>query len=130
MSKLQAVGMSAQLRIGSARRNITPEPGSELSGFIARSKPSVDVADSLHVRVLIVRRDQSAIALVQGDLLGFAPWHVAEVRDFAWRRLSIPRDAVLLSATHTHSGPGVVHVRGCGVAPNVYQRAIVEEIQG
>jgi len=122
--------MPAQLRIGAARRDITPEPGSELAGFIARLKPSVDVADSLHARVLIVRRDQSAVAVVQADLLGFSPWHVAEVRDFAWRRLSIPRDGVLLSATHTHSGPGVVHVRGCGVAPYVYQRAMVEQIQG
>jgi neutral ceramidase len=121
--------MREALRIGAATRDITPAVGSELSGFIARVKPSVAVADSLHVRAVVARSDTNAVAIVQADLLGFAPWHVAEVRDFAWRRLGIPHQAVLLSTTHTHSGPGVVQVRGCAVAQFNYQRALVEDIQ-
>ena len=121
--------MPQQFKVGAARRDVTPPVGTELSGFIARLKPSQGVADSLHVRALVVAAEEGAVALVQADLLGFAQWHAAEIREFAWQRLGIPRAAVLLSATHTHSGPGVVQVRGCGVASYAYQREVVEKIQ-
>jgi hypothetical protein len=119
-----------KLKAGAAKREITPPAGMELSGFIARLEPSREVAEPLHVRALLVSSEERTLAIVQADLLGFAPWQVAEVREYARRSLGIPSHALLLSATHTHSGPGLVYVRGCRMAPYKYQWDVVEQIQG
>jgi neutral ceramidase len=121
--------MKSELKIGAAKREITPAIGADLSGFIARLKPSNAVADPLYVRALVAASDEKAVAIVQADLLGFDTWHVAQVREFARRHLGIATDAVLLSATHTHSGPGLVPVRGCRMAPYTYQWEVIQKIE-
>ena len=119
-----------KLQAGAAKREITPPPGIGLSGFIARLEPSRAVAEPIHVRALVVGNEEHKIAIVQADLLGFASWQVAQVREYARRSLGISPDAVLLSATHTHSAPGLVWVRGCQLAPYPYQWDVVGQIQG
>ncbi|MGA2606203.1 MAG: hypothetical protein ABSH01_01945 [Terriglobia bacterium] len=121
--------MSTQLKAGAAKCDITPAVGAYLCGFIARLEPSNAVAEPLHVRTLVLSSGTKNVALVQADVVAFAPWQVAETREFAYTRLGIPRDAVMLSATHTHSGPGLIPVRGCRMAPYAYQREVIEKIQ-
>ena len=118
-----------KLKAGAAKREITPPIGTDLAGFIARLGPSRAVAEPIHVRALVVSNEERTLAIVQADLLGFAPWQVAEVRDYAGQRLGIRADSVLLSATHTHSSPGLVLVRGCRMAPYEYQWHVVAQIQ-
>jgi hypothetical protein len=93
-----------------------------LSGFVARLNPAVGVSEPLCARAVVIREEESAVAIVAADLLGLASWHITEVREFAAERLGIPPQNVLLSATHTHSGPGVVYVRGCRMAPYDFER--------
>jgi hypothetical protein len=100
-----------------------------LSGFVARLNPAVGVSEPLCARAVVIREEESAVAIVAADLLGLASWHITEVREFAAERLGIPPQNVLLSATHTHSGPGVVYVRGCRMAPYDYQRSVVAAMQ-
>ncbi|MGH9469461.1 MAG: hypothetical protein ACRD1N_03855 [Terriglobia bacterium] len=116
-----------ELKVGAAKIEITPPVGVGLSGFIARYERSNGVGDPLHARAVALSANGAKAAVLQFDLLGLAPWHVDAVREFAFERLGIPRDHVLLSATHTHSGPGVVAVRGCDVASYAYQREVVEK---
>src|SRR5215472_11789184 len=118
-----------KLRAGGAKRVITPPVGTDLSGFIARLEPSRAVAEPIHVRALVIGNEECTAAIVQADLLGFGSWQVSEVREYARRRLGIPAHSVLLSATHTHSGPGLVPVRGCRMAPYQYQWQVVAQIQ-
>jgi hypothetical protein len=105
-----------QLRAGTARREITPAVGVPLSGFIARLGVSTGVAGRLFTRALVLSDSQTTLVLVQMDLLGLAQWHVDEIRRACRRRFGIPPENVLISTTHTHSGPGLVRVRGCPVA--------------
>lgn len=121
--------MTNECKAGVAKRAITPEVGAGLSGFIARLKPSDGILDEIHVRALVVQSATTVVGIVQADLLGFAPWQVREVRDFAHRKLGIAPDCLLLSATHTHSGPGVVYVRGCEMAPLEYQTYVLDQIK-
>jgi neutral ceramidase len=121
--------MSSRLLVGAARRDISPKAGDSLSGFVARLYAASGVSEPLCVRAVVVRHGESAVAIVAADLLGLAAWHVTEVREFAAERLNIPPQNVLLSATHTHSGPGVVHVRGCLMAPYDYHRSVVAAIE-
>jgi Neutral/alkaline non-lysosomal ceramidase, N-terminal len=113
---------------GAAKQEITPVVGVGLSGFIARLEPSNGIGDPLHVRAVVLSDGTRLAAIVQADLLGFSRWHVTAVREFASSQLGISRNRVLLSATHTHSGPGVVRVRGCEVASAAYQWEVVNKI--
>ena len=121
--------MNSRWRVGAARRDISPKAGDPLSGFVARLYPAVGVSEPLCARAVVIREEESAVAIVAADLLGLASWHITEVREFAAERLGIPPQNVLLSATHTHSGPGVVYVRGCRMAPYDYQRSVVAAMQ-
>ena len=95
-----------QLKAGAAKREITPPAGADLSGFIARLEPSRAVAEPLHVRALVVSNEERALAIVQADLLGFAPWQVAEVREYAgWQStaLRFTLEGMILARTKTQS---------------------------
>ena len=113
---------------GAARQEITPPIGTGLSGFIARLEPSNAIGSPLQVRAVVLSDGTRLAAIVQADLVGFGRWHVEAVRDFASTTLGIPKEYVLLSATHTHSGPGVARIRGCEVAPYAYQWEMVGKI--
>lgn len=67
-------------------------------------------------------------AIVQADLLGIARWHVEAVREYKATQLGMPRERVLLFATHTHSGPGMVRVRGCEVAAHASRWEVIDRI--
>jgi neutral ceramidase len=114
-----------QLWAGVARREITPPIGSPLSGFIARLGVSTDVADPLFTRALVLGHGHKIMVLVQMDLLGLARWHVDEVRKACRTLAGIPPENVLITATHTHSGPGMLPLRGCLVARLEYQWSVV-----
>lgn len=114
-----------QLYAGAARGEITPPIASPLSGFIARLSVSTDVADSLFTRALVLGYKRIIIVLVQMDLLGLAPWHVDEIRRACRALIGIPPENVLISTTHTHSGPGMLPLRGCLVAGLDYQWSVV-----
>ena len=115
------------LRAGGARRDITPPPGTPLTGFIARLQSSSGVADRIHTRAVTVRHGKSAIVIIQLDLIGLAFWQVAEIRRGCQSLLGIPPEHVLISCTHTHSGPGVVPIRGCEMASLEYQWSVIHE---
>src|ERR1700730_771497 len=116
-----------QLRAGAARREITPAVGVPLSGFIARLGVSTDVASPLFTRALVLSARQTTLVLVQMDLLALAQWHVDEIRRSCRRMFGIPPENVLISTTHTHSGPGLLSVRGCLVAGIKYQWSVIKK---
>lgn len=113
---------------GAAKQEITPPIGIGLSGFIARLEPSNTIGSPLYVRAVVLSDGTRLGAIVQADVVGFMRWHVEAVREFASATLAIPKEHVLLSATHTHSGPGVARIRGCEMAPYAYQWELVDRI--
>lgn len=110
-----------------SKREITPPVGVGLSGFIARYEPSNAVGDALHTRAVVLSDGRERAAIVELDLLGLSPWHVAAIREYTCEQLAIPRDHLLLSVTHTHSGPGMVPLRGCDMASYDYQWQVIEK---
>src|SRR5262249_13183583 len=116
-----------RFRAGTACLEITPDIGPPLSGFIARLGVSTGVAGPLFTRALVLGDQQTILALIQLDLLGLGQWHVDEIRRACRRLLGIPPQNVLISTTHTHSGPGLVSVRGCLVAGLDYQWSVIKK---
>lgn len=102
------------LRAGIAQIDVTPPVGVELSGYAGRTKPSQAVHDRLYARALVLESDRERVAIVSADLLGFAQDFVDRVRSQVEASCGIPASHLMLAATHTHSGPATMPLRGCG----------------
>lgn len=90
------------LHAGAAISNITPELGGEIiGGFLPIV--SKHVHDQLHARCLVLDDGEKKLAFVVCDLLGIHRLVSDEARRQIAERAAIPRENVLISATHTHS---------------------------
>ncbi|GAI90376.1 unnamed protein product, partial [marine sediment metagenome] len=102
------------LRAGTAKVNITPPTGTELSGYVLREQPSLGIHDPLYARALVLEHDGHTIALVSCDLLALRDDSVRAIRTIASQQTGIPPSNIMLSCTHTHSGPATIFLRNCG----------------
>jgi hypothetical protein len=97
------VPSAESLRVGFARADVTPALGAPLSGVVSRRGRFADrVRDRLHARALHMRAGGVEATLCAVDLL----LCTARLHEEVARRAGVARDSLLLSATHTHSGPG------------------------
>ncbi len=102
------------MKLGTAQIDITPQPGVELSGFAARVQPSIGVLDKLFAKALFIETEQTKLLWIHCDLIGFDRAIILEFRRWAHEKLGLGTHQVMLSATHTHSGPATIHLRECG----------------
>ncbi len=102
------------MRAGTAKINITPPGGTELSGYVLREQPSLGIHDPLYARAIVLEHDGHKIALVSCDLLTLGDDSVRVIRTIASQQTGIPPSNIMLSCTHTHSGPATIFLRQCG----------------
>ncbi|MEE2777346.1 MAG: neutral/alkaline non-lysosomal ceramidase N-terminal domain-containing protein [Acidobacteriota bacterium] len=96
--------LSAELRVGVARADITPPLGGAMYGYGARgSNTSTGVHDPLYAKVLVASAGGETVALVTLDLGAFEKDRAARVQQAVERETGI--DHVLLVASHSHSAP-------------------------
>jgi neutral ceramidase len=89
-------------RAGAATSDITPPLGGGIvGGFLPI--PSKHIHDPLHARCLVLDDGKTRLALVVCDLLGIHRLVSDEGRRLIAEATGIPRENVLVSATHTHS---------------------------
>lgn len=100
--------MAALLKAGAAKVDITPPSGLDLSGYAARENPSVGVHDPLFARALVLSTVEAELALLSLDLIGFDKNSVARIRKKASELSDFPSQNILVSCTHTHSGPATI----------------------
>ncbi len=96
------------MKLGLARKRLTPIVGTPLAGYGARrGAPSTGVHDDLFAKALVLRASGKTLAFVSCDLVGIS----AELRRLVLERLDDclgPNSHLLLCATHTHSGTGAL----------------------
>ena len=90
------------LRAGAAKRIVTPDPLLPVSGGIGPGQPSTEKRGELWTRVLVLEKEGVRVAIVGSDFLGFPAALGDKVRAAV---KGIPPENILISATHTHSGP-------------------------
>ncbi|MDO8730362.1 MAG: neutral/alkaline non-lysosomal ceramidase N-terminal domain-containing protein [Candidatus Omnitrophota bacterium] len=99
----------ASLTAGVGKVEITPPKGTPLAGYSRRkSKPAQGVRDPLYVRAITLSDGEDTVLLVSADLLIFPPPLVEKLVRRISSEWNLPRQALILTATHTHSGPGAV----------------------
>ena len=112
------------MQAGYAKVDITPEPGIDLTGYLARMGPAEGVHDRLHCRALVLRDGDTQAALIETDTLGFGLQFTREVKRLLERETGIPATNIMLAATHTHAGPATVVLNYCGEVALDYMGAL------
>jgi len=96
--------VGAGLKAGVAKVDITPLAGQPMYGFAARLSPAMGTLDPLFARVLVLEVGETRLALVALDLgRSFGPAALARLQDDVKESSGI--SYVLVTASHTHSGP-------------------------
>ena len=95
---------SADLRVGAAAVKITPPPGVPLAGqYFDRGATAVH--DDLYAKALVIEKEGVKVAIVSCDLVDIGTDLVPAVRKLAMKSTGIPEDHIMVSATHSHTGP-------------------------
>jgi len=92
------------VRIASFKRDITPAVGAEICGYAAGQR-SIELHDPLYACGLCIDDGKNKILIVALDLLGLDGFVVRAWRAKLAAELGIAPASVLLTCTHTHSGP-------------------------
>jgi hypothetical protein len=97
---------AADYRAGVARVVITPQPGLWMAGYASRNKPAEGTLHDLHAKALALEDAKGQrLVLVTTDLIGFPRSLSVAVADEVQRSTGLPREALMLTASHTHCGP-------------------------
>lgn len=97
--------MTNRLQVGFARRDITPPPGIDLSGFGFRFGASLGSLEPLEVGVLAVSDGDQTLLLLSFDLIGLTIEHLAGLRARMAAETGVPGASQMWACTHTHGGP-------------------------
>ena len=93
---------SQDLRVGAAKRVITPDPLLAVSGGVGTPKPATVKKGDLFARAMVFEKGAEKFAIVNIDNLGWP----AALGDRSRHLIpDIPFDNILIGATHTHSAP-------------------------
>ncbi len=92
------------LRVGAASVNITPPVGIPMAGYYA-TRLATGTHDPLNVKAIVFAQDGAKAALVALDLVTLARPTIVEARRLIASLTGVPPEAVMISATHSHTGP-------------------------
>lgn len=95
---------AAGFKVGAAAVVITPLTGTPLAGFYAK-RPSAGVLDDLYAKAIVVEQDGEKAAFVALDLAYTTRPAVTAARELIAKECGIAPERVMISATHTHTGP-------------------------
>ena len=95
---------SHPLQAGFGAVEITPPIGVKMCGAL-EPRVSIGTTDPLMSKALVVTDGEKRIALVGVDIVGLPRALVDKAIDEAVQRTGIAREAILISCSHTHSGP-------------------------
>jgi hypothetical protein len=102
---LWCVQASAQaLSVGAATADITPPAGNRMAGYFDE-RIATGTHDPLHAKALVLRQGRTELALVFCDLIGLSLNVTTNARARASVLTRIPVPNIMISATHSHTGP-------------------------
>ena len=93
------------LRAGMTRADITPPQGLELAGYPHYPRNNTGAHDPLLATCMYLENEKDAVAMITLDLLFFSKKHVKEVRKRVEAAGLLSGSHVMISCSHTHSGP-------------------------
>ncbi len=104
LSIVVSVSFGADFRVGAAAVRITPDQSLPMAGYYS-TRMSTGTHDDLFAKALVIESDGEKAALIVCDLLTLTRAVVVQARELISKQTGIPADRVMISATHTHTGP-------------------------
>ncbi|MFM8573246.1 MAG: hypothetical protein ACKOAU_16740 [Pirellula sp.] len=105
VSSIQAFAQSdSNLRVGFGKADITPVRPTPMAGYYG-VRYSTATHDPLWAKATVLDDGSTQVAIVALDLISTNPWMVRETRKRIEEALRIPASHVMISATHSHTGP-------------------------
>lgn len=93
-------------KAGVAKRVITPQDSVWMAGYASREHPAEDALHDLWIKALALEDSLGNRALlITADLLGLPRDFSASVSQQLMEKLGLARSQIILSSSHTHSGP-------------------------
>lgn len=97
--------MADRMKAGVSLVDISPGPGIELAGYPHHPRYNLGVHDPLHAGCICLDDGVTRLAFVTMDILMYSRKEVRAVREEIARLTPIPAGNVMISCSHTHSGP-------------------------
>jgi neutral ceramidase len=101
---LAASASSGELRVGAASVPITPPVGTPMAGYYSE-RGAQAVHDDLYAKAIVIEAGGRAAALVVLDLISTPRDLVEQARREIERTTRLRGADIMISATHTHTGP-------------------------
>ncbi|HEY0550403.1 MAG TPA: hypothetical protein VGF13_12445 [Verrucomicrobiae bacterium] len=98
------VTVGAEFRIGAATVRITPDQPMPMAGYYG-VRLSTNTHDELLAKAIVLDDGRTKAALVVCDLISLPRAVVAQAREIIAPTTSVPGANVMISATHSHTGP-------------------------
>ncbi|MBR2354667.1 MAG: neutral/alkaline non-lysosomal ceramidase N-terminal domain-containing protein [Clostridia bacterium] len=95
--------MKKQLLCGAAERIVTPALGVDMPGYFG-TRTATGVKDDLYAQAIILDNGEKLLAVLSIDILDFLSSFANAVRRRLSERIGIDPKAVLIVATHIHTG--------------------------
>ncbi|MFM9021879.1 MAG: hypothetical protein ACKOOA_11185 [Sediminibacterium sp.] len=124
---LQAAGQN--FRVGAAQETINPDGDSLFFAGGKNNRKFIDVADNLYVKAVVISNNETSIALLTVDCIGLMHPQLQEIRERLGKLIpAFPVQQIILSSTHTHSGPDVVGIWGQDIVHSGLNEAHMNKI--
>lgn len=115
-----------KLNAGYSKVQITPPMGINIAGYF-QVRLASGVLDDLYACTLALSVEDKTVVLVNLDIISIDGDGADIIRDYVSRELGLPREAIFLSGTHTHTGP-VCKVDHSGELEREYFKTLMYKI--
>ncbi len=110
-----------KIKVGLGEAVVTPPVGTPMAGYDRRGKVSTGVHDDLHARSLLIEgEDGTSVILMTVSVINVGRKNLEDIREGIHRQTGIPESHIVISSTHTHSGPAI------DAAGEEYRKFLVE----
>jgi neutral ceramidase len=100
--------VKAGWKAGVARVIITPRENMWMAGYASRTKPAEGKLHDLWAKALFLEdKDGNRAILITTDLIGFNNYLSDRIRNSLKMKFGLSEDQIILSSSHTHSGPAL-----------------------
>lgn len=90
---------------GTASVDISPPEGMELAGYPHHPRNNTGIHDPLYASCMYLSDGETELEIICMDLVGLSRDSVGKIRSGISRRTGIPGKNIMITCSHTHSGP-------------------------
>ena len=124
---LMTADTDAELLAGIGKVDITPKSDVPLSGPVGGGGQATKIHDRLYARAIALKDGKTTIVLCVADITIIASDLHNRIRELVHGRTGLPKNHLLVSATHTHRSPRAMALN-LGPAHERYKNTLVEKI--